>query len=984
MGSNTGQVMTLTNSIIGVSILAMPYCFKQCGIVLSVLLLCLSSLLSRFACHFLLKAAIITRRRNYEFLAFHVFGSTGKLGVELAIIGFLLGTCIAFFVVMGDLGPAIISSMLGFHRTDTLRTSILVGMALFVVLPLGLLKNVDSLSSLCAASFAFYVCLVLKVVGEAAVPLMTGDWLDQVNFWRPEGIWQCSPIFSMALFCQTQLFEIFDTVPNVALDKLNAVVRVAINLCTAVYISVGFFGYVAFSKENITGNILVSLSETMSSEVIKVGFVLSVAVSFPLVIFPCRASLYSLLYRSAQPPVHDIVASHVPEIRFKTLTIGIVGVSLVLGLLLPNIERVLGIIGSTIGVGICIITPSLLLGNTARHSKDRLLSQVIMWAGAIIMVLGTYAHILNSEQASKIEPALEGDNFIIDHNHAVDRLNEQPPAALAFQPLRGESNVKKLIDTSGENGKAYNSESRSPKSNSNKPFFGDKSALQKNYEVNAIPAKVDANFDKTLVDTRSHDKLIETNEKLQEPPIPADTGEKQQEPPIPVDVVVKQASAQPVVAVVPAPVQSSESPAKESKLSNDNTKNREVSVQKSKVSSNNAEEVNQDAIRHEDAESALEAKGDKEKSNLIEKPIQKQAEVEDQKKKAEEQKLMETLKEHQEVQRDILNEQQKILQEMKKHEHGQPKAANEIVKDVEKSAVVKDTDKLVVLSDFDKKGSVRDSVKPKNSHILHSVTNLLDRPNNDKIQLPENVFARKEAPAINKTNIPIVSKDQVQPPGVPMKGEVPAPYPSGPKLRKAGSVPVIPLPLAYSAKVSSSPPPAKIHHEQVDSKPAARDILESGLHQADREKRDVSINNIEAEQGAGNGPEGEEDQKHVKNEEDPIGASGKQCTQYEKEKKKKEASLLRLQHENRRNFEHPKMEVKDVLITPKTINPSVSKFGGKDIDQPAVELKTPSSISEPHVEIRPALNRNAQKYSENGLLIYSTNNLKSVHSKEGQ
>ena len=61
-----------------------------------------------------------------SFSAFHVFGSKGKLGVELAIIGFLLGTCIAFFVVMGDLGPAIISSMFGLHRSDTLRTSVLI------------------------------------------------------------------------------------------------------------------------------------------------------------------------------------------------------------------------------------------------------------------------------------------------------------------------------------------------------------------------------------------------------------------------------------------------------------------------------------------------------------------------------------------------------------------------------------------------------------------------------------------------------------------------------------------------------------------------------------------------------------------------------------------------------------------------------------------------------------------------------------------
>lgn len=76
-------------------------------------------------------------------------------------------------------------------------------MAVFVVLPLGLLRNVDSLSSLCTASIAFYLCLVLKVIGEAMGPMVSGDWLNQVNFWRPEGVLQCLPIFSMALFCQT-------------------------------------------------------------------------------------------------------------------------------------------------------------------------------------------------------------------------------------------------------------------------------------------------------------------------------------------------------------------------------------------------------------------------------------------------------------------------------------------------------------------------------------------------------------------------------------------------------------------------------------------------------------------------------------------------------------------------------------------------------------------------------------------------------------
>jgi len=80
---------------------------------------------------------------------------------------------------------------------------------------------------------------------------------------------------------------------------MNAVVRAAVNLCTGLYISVGFLGYVALAGEQFAGNILLSLSKSTSSDVFQLGFVLSIALSFPIVVFPCRASLNSLLFKKA-------------------------------------------------------------------------------------------------------------------------------------------------------------------------------------------------------------------------------------------------------------------------------------------------------------------------------------------------------------------------------------------------------------------------------------------------------------------------------------------------------------------------------------------------------------------------------------------------------------------------------------------------------------------------------------------------------------
>ena len=86
--------------------------------------------------------------------------------------------------------------------------------------------------------------------------------------------------------------------PDPSLHKMNMIISGAVNMCTGIYLSMGFFGYIAFSHlENIDGNILVSFAPTMAIEALKLGFVLTVALSFPMVLFPCRQSIYSLMFR---------------------------------------------------------------------------------------------------------------------------------------------------------------------------------------------------------------------------------------------------------------------------------------------------------------------------------------------------------------------------------------------------------------------------------------------------------------------------------------------------------------------------------------------------------------------------------------------------------------------------------------------------------------------------------------------------------------
>lgn len=165
----------------------------------------------------------------------------------------MIGTCVAYFVVLGDLGPQILSTWFHFDPSHNIREWLMIVVTLFCILPLGMLKNVDSLAAVCTASIGFYFCLVIKIVFESEHHILENDWEDKIIYWRPAGLLQCLPIFSMALSCQMQIFEVFKSITNQSVEKLDDIVKNALTICCIVYISCGFFGYVAFCNKEFSG-----------------------------------------------------------------------------------------------------------------------------------------------------------------------------------------------------------------------------------------------------------------------------------------------------------------------------------------------------------------------------------------------------------------------------------------------------------------------------------------------------------------------------------------------------------------------------------------------------------------------------------------------------------------------------------------------------------------------------------------------------------
>nr|CAD7426981.1 unnamed protein product [Timema monikensis] len=364
-------------------------------------------------------------------------------------------------------------------------------------------------------------------------------------------------------------------------------------------------------------NILMNFSPSLMSDVIKLGFVLSVAVSFPLVIFPCRASLYSLLFRRVQMPHHEGVSTYIPEARFKCITVFIISCSLVIGLLIPNIELVLGLVGSTIGVLICVMFPAVVfIRVSTKSTNDRHMAQVILLVGVLILVLGTYATLYAANEAVV--------NLKTDLKKEVVSIRSDLISNLV--DFDKNSNNERREDTKNQQLEA-------------------KVKLKETFPEAKIAQTVDKDKLEIEAKVKKEEKNVQDEDKK---------SDVRQEPPVPVEPVVK--------PVEPALVQPSIAPAEKKeaeKLSppivgkmkvpqNPSAQKIDNGNDESKKVANIPEQViNQDAIKKEEEELA---------------EAEKQADADGEKKKEE---LLRKLEKHQEEQKKLLQEQKQILEELK-------------------------------------------------------------------------------------------------------------------------------------------------------------------------------------------------------------------------------------------------------------------------------------------------------------------------------
>lgn len=299
--------VNLINTISGAGLLALPYTVMRAGWVIGLLSMILVIIIGSISFYLLSFISDALQVFNYGSIAQKLYNKhVGNL-VNILVIVLTLGLLMAFTVLIRQ-------SMFFFSANPELEWAgqlSLIAISVIAILPLSLLKN---LNSLWFTSLLSIICLVYFMIMILAFAILSNS-PSAINKNIVQTIEKGSPVpvntsLSLVLaiaslsitFCgHYNSLNVYREVKNKSLTKMRHIVIIVAVVVAIFNLIVGLAGYFMFTDQCLP-NILLNLSEYPSahiwSEIADVGIMLVLIFSFPVVCFALRRAVEDAIFKT--------------------------------------------------------------------------------------------------------------------------------------------------------------------------------------------------------------------------------------------------------------------------------------------------------------------------------------------------------------------------------------------------------------------------------------------------------------------------------------------------------------------------------------------------------------------------------------------------------------------------------------------------------------------------------------------------------------
>ncbi|KAF8397168.1 hypothetical protein HHK36_016075 [Tetracentron sinense] len=414
--SVTGAVFNVSTSIIGAGIMSIPATLKVLGVAPALALIFIIAYLVDVSVEFLLRFTYSGESTTYAGVMAESFGRFGSLAVQICVMVTNLGSLTIYLIIIGDVLSGshsdgsvhlgVLQEWFGVHWWNSRAFSLLF-VLLFVMLPLLLLRRVESLRFTSAVSVFLAVVfvgistvmaivalwqgktksprLLPDLAGQAsffelftAVPVIVTAFTFHFNVWEEKIRWPIDPTNRLSISDALAVHPIGAELRNSS-DMISAV-RISLVLCSAIYFAIGLFGYLLFGDE-IMADILVNFNDKSDSAIgsllndtVRLSYALHLMLVFPLLNFSLRLNMDELLF----PKCHCLAAD---TTRFVLLTCTLLGFIYIAAIVIPNIWYFFQFMGSTTAICLAFIFPGAIVLRDIHGistQRDRILAALMI------------------------------------------------------------------------------------------------------------------------------------------------------------------------------------------------------------------------------------------------------------------------------------------------------------------------------------------------------------------------------------------------------------------------------------------------------------------------------------------------------------------------------------------------------------------------------------------------------------------------------
>ncbi|KAI0512032.1 hypothetical protein KFK09_012667 [Dendrobium nobile] len=409
--SFSSAVFNISTSIVGAGIMSIPATLRVLGVIPALVIIAAVALLSDVSVEFLTRytaAGESSATGSYSGLMAKSFGFVGSAALQIFIALTNLGSLIMYLIIIGD--------VLSGNRTEgvdhlgvlqewfgeewwTTRSATIPITVFVVMLPLVLLRRVDSLRFTSAISVLLAVVFVLISSGMAIYALFQGTikrprLLPDLHNQSFLELFTAIPVIVVAFTFQFNVHPIRSELSRVS--DMKPAVRVSLLLCTVIYTVVGLSGYLLFgddTMDDVLSNFDKSSASPILDDVVRLSYALHLVLVFPLLFYSLRLNIDGLVFpKSQQRPLTTDAG------RFLLLTAVLLGLVYFAAIAIPNVWTVFQFMGSTSAVGISLIFPgSVVLRDIYSISKrnDKLLAGIMISLALTTSCIAIYSNILS-------------------------------------------------------------------------------------------------------------------------------------------------------------------------------------------------------------------------------------------------------------------------------------------------------------------------------------------------------------------------------------------------------------------------------------------------------------------------------------------------------------------------------------------------------------------------------------------------------------